>query len=294
MSTKTPQQPPGHLVGPMLWLVPRYPDASGQNSIYKLGSILKDPHKPGESLNLSSIPGFSHGLVRDVSSHVRQYVKAELTNSNSLLAKAVLPTIGGSISVEATDAGEAVTSFDAVNVKAKAFKLDGDSLVELKKFMNEAVKSQGVVEYVREQWFEARLYMIVGVATAGKLSLKETSSSKRTVNAGVGVNVGDILGNTEVKPGHSREGKTEGSLDVTGECDFAYRVREFVYSEKKGVRVGGNVSKGAMFGSGDDEDGGQVEGEVETVPEFVGFEKDDVALEDGSDVVTLQVVIPQD
>ncbi|KAK4221906.1 hypothetical protein QBC38DRAFT_448757 [Podospora fimiseda] len=64
---------------------------------------------------------------------------AQLTNSDSLLAK-VINTPVANITGEATTTNESVTSVDAVDVKAKAFKLDAESLVKLKEFMNEAVK----------------------------------------------------------------------------------------------------------------------------------------------------------
>lgn len=108
-------------------------------------------------------------------------------------------------------------------------------MLELKKFMNEAVKASVVAEYVRSKYFSARLYMIVG------------------------------------------------RLNVKTECDFAYRVREFVYSERRGARDKGNVSEGAIFGRGkgagktqaggdDDED----DDDDEMVLEFVEFEDEEI------------------
>ncbi|KAK4221304.1 hypothetical protein QBC38DRAFT_492334 [Podospora fimiseda] len=176
-------------------------------TIYKLGSILPDPHKSKDSLNIdSSIPPIPPALIRDVTPHVRQYVRSELNNTNSLLAKLVLPAIGGA-STDIYSQNGATTSVDAFDVKAVPFRPD-------KKYLDEAVQNDNVKEYVRKHWFSVPLYMIVGVATAGKLSVKETISRDRNLRGGVGVSVLGEMARGDISGEVRRNEKTEGYLDI--------------------------------------------------------------------------------
>lgn len=170
-------QPSGTLAGKMLWLVPRYVEVPG--TLMRLGSVLTDPENLESSLNLHSIPPIPADSQRDASLAVKRHVEVELSKSNSLLVKAA-PNIPAFASVGAEISGgwnrDASTTVQALNVRATVF-------IPTKAYMNAVLGNPNVIEYARRGLFSKPLYIIVGTATASKLSIQESQSRDRRAGA---------------------------------------------------------------------------------------------------------------
>jgi len=102
--------------------------------------------------------------------------------------------------------------------------------------MQAALRHEKVIKHVRKGLFGTPLYIIVGVATASKLSVKEQQAreNKTAVSANMVAPGGWGEGETGFK--HENTAAVNSELDVGESCDFAYRVREFVYSKFQGLR----------------------------------------------------------
>jgi len=267
-------------VGKMLWLVPRYVEKQG--TLMKLGSILKDPENLESSLNIDAIPAIRPSARRDATPHVRHYVHSELSDSNSMLAKAVpnLPLFSAGVSANGLWTHGAETTVQAMDVKAEVFIPD-------KEYMQEALKHKAIIDYAKKGLFATPLYIIVGVATASKLSVKEKQGSEHSAAASAHVTAPGGAGEGEVGFEHESKTAVESELEVGEACDFAYRVREFIYTRIRGLKDKGDRGEGTMFGQGGS--GKATEAarkETEDFPQFLYFEKVDV---DVPDLVVLAV-----
>ncbi|KAK4206534.1 hypothetical protein QBC37DRAFT_393410 [Rhypophila decipiens] len=264
-------QRPGQITGPMLWVVPRYPETPG--SIMRLGSILTDPADLESSLNLDAIPPIPAESKRDASAAVKRHVDAELRISDSFLAKAV-PAIAALFNTElgaSAGAGRernVSTSVDAVDVRATVF-------IPSKEYMDEALRHKRVQEYARKGAFGKSLYVVVGTATAGQLSVREGKSAGRSIEASAVAALPGGLGEAEATFERRRDAGTETEFEVDEACDFAYRVREFFYSKLRGrLDDKGNFTDSALFGRDGDKSGGGDDGVV-FIPTFEWFEDED-------------------
>ncbi|KAM0260504.1 hypothetical protein ACHAQJ_002737 [Trichoderma viride] len=271
-----PSTTPGQLVGNMLWLVPRYVEK--HDTLMKLGSILTDPEDLESSLNLDAIPAIPPSARRDATAHVRHHVRSEISNSNDLFAKAMstLPLFSAGASAGASAdwrwSHSADTMVDAIDVKAEVFIPD-------KKFMEEAMKHNAVIEYIRKWSFSKSLYIIVGVATAGEISIKEKQNRQHEAGSSIHLTAPGNLG--EIEGGFKHEGGTskESDLSFVKTCDFAYRIRKFVYTRIRGLKDKGNYGRSAMFGREDAlKTPSTVKSEVEELPRFLFLGQEDVAV----------------
>ncbi|CAK7237312.1 hypothetical protein SEUCBS140593_009917 [Sporothrix eucalyptigena] len=253
-------QPPGQLIGDMVWLVARYPQKPGE--LMKMGSILTDPANLETSLNLESIE--DPPKLMDASLGIRSSVETNLNRDNSALIKAaatvpVFSGIAANVVVEGRWKHDVTTTVRSMDVRASAFIPDGD-------YMGRALQTPKVAAYVKANLFSKRLYIVVGVATARKLYIKETVTAQQMACASASASVLAVAeGAVEAK--HSGTTTVSSELEVGEECDFAYRVRQFVYSKTRGLRS-------SMFradGNDDDYD------EPEYVPEFVSLKPSDAA-----------------
>lgn len=272
-------QKPGHVAGNMLWIVPRYAELKG--TLIRLGSILTDPENLETSLNLNAIPAIPAAARRDATPHVRQYVRSEMNNNDSALVKALsnLPLLNGGLSGEVRRTITAETTIRAVDVKAEVFMPD-------KAFMQEALKHKAVIEYAGKGLFTARLYVIVGVATAGELTVKEKQGNGRRAAASGHLAAPGGAGEAEARFEHERQGEVDLELEVKNACDFAYRLREFVYTRVRGLREKGDYGENSMFGKASassnhigssGKPAAAAQKQVEELPKFLFFKQDDVA-----------------
>ncbi|KAG8157226.1 hypothetical protein KVR01_012934 [Diaporthe batatas] len=255
--------------GDKLWHVYRY--SQKPNTLMVLGSILTKPDDLESSLNYASgIDAFPPDKIEDQTPAVRLFMRSELTRTDGARIKALLPvtpivSAGGGVDAKSSRSVDATV--EASGVRAKAVLPH-----TAKDYMEKALQAPGVVEYVRRGIFAEPLYMIVGVATCRRLTVGDSSS--RTRSGSVSLDAGLAVGGVEAGIGVSRErGRSaETEREVTEECDFAYRVREFQYSRrKKRIKKSADVTDGAMFGM----DNPGEEGPFEEVPVFEYFESED-------------------
>ncbi|KAI1394274.1 uncharacterized protein F4822DRAFT_424753 [Hypoxylon trugodes] len=268
--------PSGRIAGPIRWHIYREPQPP--NTRMALGSILTKPDDLETSLNYEGggIEEFPQNKREDCTPMVRRIIKSELSKSVGGKLSVLLPTMpwvngGGGLGAERSSDTQA--TFEPMNIRAQIISPD-----TAKEYMNRALLTPKVLEYVRGCLFTKPLYLIVGVATCKNLTGSETRSVKRTASADVSADVmgaqltGSVLAANEDSVG--------GEYVVDGECDFAYRVREFQYSRTRKIfKKSSDVTDGAMFGLEDEDSSDEMEDDAEEVPEFEYFEDDDENIE---------------
>jgi hypothetical protein len=261
--------------------VARYPQPPG--TLLNLGSILTDPENPETCLNwqtgLEPVP---QGLILDGSMAVRQQIHSELSTNNSLLLKAVFPAsplYSAGAKVEGKSSDEIKTVVQAMDVSAKYF-------IPNKAYTDKVFVKDEIITHVRKHHFSTPLFMVVGVATAGKLKVEEDQSRERSFAAGA--NAAAAGAEAELELAHGSSAKAGGSLEVDERCDFAYRTRQFLYNKiRRKVTDHGDVTTGAMFGRSEESD--KREGEEqqeEEFPEFEGWGDEDIEVPEGFTITT--------
>ncbi len=264
-------QPPGQLVGNMVWLVARYPRKPGE--LMKMGSILTDPANLETSLNLESIE--DPPKLMDASLGIRSSIETSLSRANSALNKAaanvpVFSSIAAGAAVEGHWRLDVTTTLRAMDVQASSFIPDD-------KYMAQALQAPRVAAYVKATLYSKRLYIVVGVATARRLYMKETVTQPQMAGAPGPAGV-PAVADGAVGAGHNSTANVRSELEVGEECDFAYRVRQFEYSKIRGLRSQGDYTKAAMFrADGADDDDDDDDDEPEYVPRFVSLKPSDAA-----------------
>lgn len=257
------------LKGDKLWHVYRYPQRP--NTLMVLGSILTRPDDLESSLNCpSGIEAFPPEKIEDQTGAVRLFMRSELSKSHGGRIKALLPfspiaSAGGGVG--ATSSRSADATVEASGVRAVAVLPHN-----AQDYIERALQAPRVVEYVRKGVFSDPLYMIVGVATCKRLYMGDSSSKTRS--GSVDLDASLSVAGVEAGIGVSREkgSAADSEREVTEECDFAYRVREFQYSRRKRrIKKSANVTEGAMFGN----DNPAEEDLFEEVPVFDFFESED-------------------
>lgn len=219
-----------------------------------LGSILTTPDDLESSLN------FAHGLkpfppdqIYDQTDAVRRVFKSELTSSLEGRIKAVLPVnpfMGAGGGPEGQWAKNNAVTGEALGISARSVLPQA-----VRDYLESQLTLPSVERYIKEWGFRKSLYVIVGVATCKKLSINDTSSTHRggTIDGDAQI----VLAGAEAGAGISlSSGSERGSgLEIERECDFAYRVREFIYSKrKKQLKAASrDVTDGALFKLNDDE-----------------------------------------
>ncbi|KAF4637697.1 hypothetical protein G7Y89_g389 [Cudoniella acicularis] len=244
-------QSSGRLAGKMKWLVTRYPKAPGE--LIALGAILSDPEEPETRLNRHDAKEIDPKYILDESAAVQRTIQAEVSNNDSILLKVAEPLLGAGLNVDGKLSKDRKTVVDALDVKAKIFLPD-------KEYIDASVEVPGVQEYVRKCNFSKTLYMIIGVASAKKLSVDEEKSQQNSARANVTAAPPRGFGTEVTAEALHSSSKNVGSwLKIEEECDFAYRIREFTYwrHRRLKVKIKDDRSTGALFGTGngDDDDG---------------------------------------
>lgn len=256
----------------MKWLVARYPKAPGQ--LIALGAILSDPEEPETRLNRRDAKEVDPEYILDESAAVQRTIQAEVSNDDSILLKIAQPLLGVGLSVDGKFSKNKKTVVDALDVKAKIFLPD-------KEYMDASVEVPGVQEYVKERNFSKTLYMIVGVASAKKLSVNEETSQQAAAGSGVAaVPPGGTGAEATAEGLHTSSKKAVSELKIEEDCDFAYRIREFTYWKHRSNRVKtkDDRSAGALFGTGnDDYDDDDDNENFQTVAIFHDLKNNDVA-----------------
>ncbi|KAH8587055.1 hypothetical protein B0O99DRAFT_656556 [Bisporella sp. PMI_857] len=252
----------------MKWLVTRYPKAPGQ--LIALGAILSDPEEPETRLNRLDAMEINPKYILDESAAVQRTIRAEVSNNDSILFKVAQPLLGAGLSINGKLSKDRKTIVDALDIKAKIFLPD-------KEYMRASVELAGVQDYIKDCNFSKTLYMIIGVASAKKLSIDEETSQQDSAGAGITAAPQGGSGTEVTVEGQDHRSKeTVSGLKVEEDCDFAYRIREFTYWKHRSnkVKMKDDRSAGALFGTGnDDEDANE---DFETVAVFHNLKDDDI------------------
>ncbi|KAJ5738482.1 hypothetical protein N7493_001637 [Penicillium malachiteum] len=261
--------PPGGLVGTKRWLVPGTTTEPGK--LMRLGSILREPYNPESSLNRRHILEIDEEDTYNESEVPRRLVQNELHRSNNYIAKIAssIPLIRAGFSVKGHSSQDPKTTVEMMNIRAKSFTPSDE-------YMEEALKHPQVVKYTQETHFRKRLYMIVGVATANKVTFNEIQSTKAGMSASAKAGAPQAA-DIEIGASHSSEVRFKAEWEVEEECDFAYRVREVKYSKSRFHDK--DYTKGALFGADHQVNSGN--GDLnDIVPQFERLNKDDAVAEE--------------
>ncbi|KAL2836699.1 hypothetical protein BJX68DRAFT_273396 [Aspergillus pseudodeflectus] len=243
---------PGDLADPKTWLVPR--SASKPGELLRLGSILTDSSNPASSLNLGAIVPIPAEWQYDDADVVKLRIESELHKSNSLL----------------------VSTASAIPILSAAASLDG----RWSRDPRTTVNALNVVKYVRGGLFAKSLFIIIGVATASKLSVIETQAGTSGLSTSAGVTLPEA-GDLGIEASHRHQVGSTVTKKITGDCNFAYHVREFEYSRlRRRVRDKGDITKKTMFGLEENATAG--DDLADAVPQFEWFEDEDASM-DGRD-----------
>ncbi|KAJ8127840.1 hypothetical protein O1611_g5794 [Lasiodiplodia mahajangana] len=273
----------GYVAGDMKWHVYRYPQKP--KTLMVIGSILTQPDDLESSLNYSSgIEPLGPGQVMDQTLAVRRTVRSELSKNAGGRLKAMVPinpliSAGGGVEAERIRQLEATV--DALDVRAVAIMPD-----TAKEYINKALRTPKVVQYVKEGLWARPLYLIIGTATCRRLVVSDAQlrENKVSVEADVGIAGLGVEAGAGISKGHKASAGSE--MEIHEECDFAYRVREFQYSRRRrGIKRTEDWVKGAMFSNdsaGTSSPQTSAEGELmsDEIPEFDGFEDEDEDIEE--------------
>ncbi|KAI1098786.1 hypothetical protein F4804DRAFT_113198 [Jackrogersella minutella] len=267
--------PSGRIAGPIRWHVYREPQPP--NTRMMLGSILTKPDDLETSLNYGSgIEEIPRHKREDCSTMVRRIIKSELSKDVGGKLSAILPTLpwinaGGGL--ESVRSSNAQATVESQNIRAQIISPD-----TAKEYMDHALLAPRVLEYVKSCLFAKPLYLIVGVATCSDLSASETRCGSRNASAEATVNAmgAQIAGSAFA----ASQGSVGGEFVVDGECDFAYRVREFQYSRRrKEFKKSSDVTDGAMFGLDGEDRSTEIDDESDEIPQFEYLEDEDEIIE---------------
>ncbi|KAK5635127.1 hypothetical protein RRF57_010839 [Xylaria bambusicola] len=272
----------GHVAGDMKWHIYRYPQKP--KTLMVIGSILTRPDDLESSLNYSNgIEPLKPDQVMDQTQAVKRTIRSELSKNAGGRLKAMLPVnpfASAGAGFEADRTRQLEATVDALDVRAVSIMPD-----PAKEYINRALATPRVVQYVKEGLWSRPLYLIVGTATCRKLVMSDSQSveKKASAEADVAMTATGVEAGTGFSKGHQASVGSE--MEVEEECDFAYRVREFQYSRrKKGVKRTKDWLEGAMFTN--DANGttpltsAEAEALSDGVPEFDGFEDEDEDIED--------------
>lgn len=158
------KESPNQATGASKWHVYRYPQKPG--TLMVLGSILAEPDDLKSSLNYESgIKAFPSDKVQDDTHVVRQAIQAEMSSTHGGHLKAMLPISAATASAEAI--------VEALDIRAESVAPGTADA-----YIDEALSTPGVADYVQTGRFARPLYLIVGVATCKRLSTGDSSSRR--------------------------------------------------------------------------------------------------------------------
>ncbi|KAI1460749.1 hypothetical protein F4805DRAFT_374883 [Annulohypoxylon moriforme] len=275
--------PSGRIAGPIRWHI--YHEPQPPKTRMALGSILTKPDDLETSLNYGSgLKEIPEERRENCTPMVQRIIKSELSKDLSGKLSALLPAFpgfSGGASLEGARSSNAQATFVSQNVRAQIISPD-----TAKEYMEEALLTPKVLEYVRKCLFTKPLYLIVGVATCSNLSASQTRSGSKSASADAEVNAaGAQLTGSFLA---TNQGSVGNEFVVDGECDFAYRVREFQYSKRRKIfKKSEDVTDGAMFSRDEEDTGIEEDEEAEEVPQFEYLEDEDEDVESGG--ITLKV-----
>ncbi|KAF5024993.1 hypothetical protein F66182_2944 [Fusarium sp. NRRL 66182] len=241
-----------------------------------LGSILKYPNDPVDILNRKEVEPVDSSAVINEREHVtKSFTDAlDVGLGSKLGASSVLAAvIGAAPFVEGNWTKGTSYSIEATRVRSQRF-IPSDT------YMNKALRTKEVTAFVRQSFFSAPIYMVVGVAIANTIS--RTTATSRGRGAGAGIGIGPPGIGVEVSAELSANRETQSSYHDSiedGDVVLAYRLRGFQYSKRKDEFKSNKTdeTKHARYSLDEDSESGDEEDEDGYIANFSYFEGDDVA-----------------
>jgi len=259
--------PPGGLVGPKVWLVPRYSQPAG--TLIKLGSILTNPYNPETSLNLQENLNPIDIQIRDASHSVRIAITSTSTENTSTKIGGNVPIshiINMRLSLSGSTKQDITTTLKATNITAKYF-LPDDA------YCRSIFEKPDVVKHVRFGGFPP-LYLIIGVATASQLNVTENIQQDHTTEF-------TIANSAEARPSISHNQNLSSTIEssIAG-VDFAYRVRELVCYRFLHRITQRDVIEGTLMSGGVEESNNRLDDSGEPdIPIFAYLDTEDTPVD---------------
>ncbi|KAF4964384.1 hypothetical protein FSARC_7683 [Fusarium sarcochroum] len=264
------------------WIIP--PECLKPEDLV-LGNILKFPNDPVEILNKNEVEPIDPSAIV----HEREQVTKSFTDAvdvgfgSKIGASSVLAAvIGASPSVEGNWGKGTSYTIEATKVRAQRF-------IPSTAYVNKALRTQEVGEFVRKSFFTAPIYMVVGIAVANTVSRTAERSRKRGGGAGIGIGPPGTGVEVSAELNANRETHSSYHDSTEGDVVLAYRLRRFRYSKRKDefTRKDADETKHARYGldqdkseSEESEEEGGAEGESGYVAAFSYFDGDDVVASD--------------
>ncbi|KAJ6438340.1 dynamin family protein [Purpureocillium lavendulum] len=240
-----------------------------------LGSILKKPNDPIDILNRRTVAAIDESLII----HEREQVTKSLGDAidsgfgAGLGASSVLAAVlGAAPTIEGNWAHGVSDKIEATRVRAQHFVPPAD-------YVNKALRTPEMDSYVRQSFFSAPVYMVVGVAVASTLTRTANASGDRGGKAGVGFGPPGTGVEVSAELSANRNTKSNYSDSVEGDVVLAYRLRRFRYSKRRDefVKKDEDETKHARYGTDEDDVEEHDDDEVNEVAVFSYFEGEDVA-----------------
>ncbi|KAH6884148.1 hypothetical protein B0T10DRAFT_463029 [Thelonectria olida] len=255
------------------WIVP---DESLPPDFLVLGSILKRPNEPMDILNRHTVTKIDPSVIDEEREQItKSIVKASNAGfSFGLGLSSVLASIvGAGPSLDANRAKSVSYLINAANVRAQHFIPPDD-------YVNRALRAKKVDDYVRQSGYNAKVYMVVGVAVASKVS--RTAIGSKDKGGGAGIAVGPPGTALEVSADvHANRGSGSLYQDTVENVILAYRLRRFRYSKIRDEFKQRDEVKAALYRA-DQEDSAaeEEEDEEDFVAGFTYFDGVDVSAAD--------------
>lgn len=281
------------VAGARKWHVYRQPQKP--NIIMVIGSILTKPDDLETSLNFErGIESFPQDKRRDETHAVRRVIHTEMSADTGGELKAMLPILAPVVNA---GAGLGAKNSKSDEATVEALDIHAESIMPgtANPYIDKALLTHEVAEYVKKGMFTRRLYLIVGVATCKRLFIGDSSAQEQTFSAKGDLGLPPAGAEAEARAFANRNALVESELEIQEECAFAYRVREFQYSRlRRRITGAKDITEGSVFGGA----GGradvplttaEVEAEYHDVPKFDYFESEDEEV-DTADVLRLQVL----
>ena len=258
------------------WIIPQESFAPGD---LPLGSILKRPNDPVDILNrhtlvpidLSNIISEREQLNKSLGGALDRGFGAGLGCSSVLAA-----VLGATPTIEVNWTKGRSDNIEATRVRAQHFSPPPD-------YVNNALRTPEVDGFVRQSFFSAPIYMVVGVAVARTLSRTYHVSQDRRGKLGAGLGPPGTGVELSAELLASQGSRLSYHDSVEEDVILAYRLRRFRYSRMRDdfVEKDEDETKHARFGT-DEGDLPEVEDEedVKQIAVFSYFDGEDVSPDD--------------
>nr|AJD23190.1 putative subtilisin [Onygena corvina] len=272
-SYHTMAQSSGDYLGAVKWRVAPHPRAAGK--CITLGSILTNPEDPDSLLNGDDMKAIDKKDII-IEHNVNRTLKRQASRDASLLFKILQPLLSTGLGAEVVHKHDLETMVEAMDIQEQFIRTDWKTTGD---YIRDRLKAASVQEYLQSCYFQKKLYMITGVATAKRLSIKQVRTGQGSLGAKlpafqlVGIDVG-----AQARFGHTLDSLSKVTIEEPR--DFAYRVRQFTYRKfrTKKIKDGSEKSALAFYDTAGDEYDSD---EYESLALFKGFEEDDVDRVDG-------------